>query len=62
MMEERDRNIVDRITMRRMTNNLLWMKIVEIALEHAPEQTKGVLKDINALDRDISDLVKDLAQ
>jgi hypothetical protein len=60
-MERRDQEIIDRITTVRMTNNQLWMKLVEIALEHAPEQTRGVLRDIRSNDARISDLMKDLA-
>ena len=61
-MERRDQGILDEITAVRMSNNLQWMKIVEIALEHAPHETKTVLRTINANDRVISDLLKDLAK
>ncbi len=61
-MERRDQEIIDGITAIRMSNNLQWMKIVEIALEHAPVETRHVLRNINDNDRAISDLLKDLAQ
>jgi hypothetical protein len=60
-MKERDREIIDRITAIRMKNNFPWMKVVEIALEHAPEQTREALRQIYANDSDISDLLRDLA-
>ncbi len=37
---------------KRASNNDLWMKILEIALEEAPERTKLVLKAIR--DRDLT--------
>jgi hypothetical protein len=61
-VEARDQDTIDGITAIRMSNNLLWMKIVEIALEHAPVETRHVLRKINDNDRAISDLLKDLAQ
>ena len=38
----------------RANNNKLWMKIVEIAIENAPEETRTVLKAISANDRRIT--------
>lgn len=61
-MERRDQEIVDRISIIRMRNNVQWMRILEIALEHAPEETKHVLKEINDNDRAISELLQDLTK
>lgn len=61
-MERRDEEIIDRITAIRTRNNVQWMRVLEIALEHAPEETKQVLKDINDNDRAISDLLRDLTK
>ena len=61
-MEVRDQEIVDRITVIRMQNNVQWMRLLEIALEHAPDETKRVLAQINANDQAISGLLKDLAR
>jgi hypothetical protein len=36
------------------------MKILEIALKHAPEETKKVLREINKNDREISDLLEQI--
>lgn len=61
-MEKRDQEILDHITMIRMRNNHLWMKIVEVALENAPVATKTLLSQINANDRQVNELLSDLAQ
>lgn len=50
------------ITSVRARNNDLWMKLLEIALETAPNETKEVLRQINANDRKISDLLGELAK
>lgn len=61
-MNQKDTDTLDGISVIRMANNVLWMKLVEIALESAPEKTKRVLRQINENDRRVSDLLKDLAQ
>lgn len=62
MKERRDEEIIDRISMIRTQNNILWMRILEIALEYAPDETKRVLREIHSNDTNISDLVRDLAR
>ena len=49
--EDRIRNIQEV----RSRNNINWMEILKIALEHAPERTKKVLIDILDADIEISD-------
>lgn len=44
----------------RVTNNLLWMKLVEIALRHAPEEAKEVLAEIRLNDTMISEHMRDI--
>jgi len=61
-LELRDQEIINRVTTKRMQNNILWMQIVEIALEFAPEEAKRVMRQINENDQAISDLWKDLAK
>jgi hypothetical protein len=61
-MKRRDEEIINQITGIRMRNNVEWMRLLEIALEHAPEETRGVLKRINENDGAISDLLRDLAK
>lgn len=43
-------------------NNILWMQVLEIALRHAPAETKDVLRSINANDHNISNLLTELAE
>lgn len=62
MTSLREREIIGLISSMRANNNVLWMQLVEIALEKAPKATKKVLSAINANDANISDLLKDLAQ
>ncbi len=52
---------INQIRQVRSYNNVEWMKILEIALKHAPEETKKVLREINANDRRISELLGELA-
>ena len=52
---------IDRIREVRSQNNIEWMRILEIALKHAPAETKKVLREINHNDREISDLLGELA-
>jgi hypothetical protein len=61
-MDPRDHEMLDRITMIRMRNNHLWMKIVEVALQHAPVETKTILSQINSNDRQVNDLLGDIAK
>jgi hypothetical protein len=60
-VNSRDQEIIDKITAIRMKNNFPWMKVVEIALEHAPEKTRAALREIYVNDSDISALLRDLA-
>jgi len=46
----------------RNANNVLWMRILEIAIENAPNEAKITLRAINANDRVISDLLGELAK
>ncbi len=58
---ETDDIVVDCIESVRKKNNVCWMRILRIALEHAPERTKEVLREINKNDQDISKWVSRLA-
>lgn len=46
----------------RVRNNDLWMRILAIAMEAAPDKTKAVLREINANDRKVSDLLGELVK
>lgn len=57
-----NQEIIDKIRQLRNGNNILWMKLLEIALAHAGDETKRVLRQINANDHCISELLAELAQ
>lgn len=57
-----DQEIIDQIFWVRVQNNVPWKSLMEIALEHAPEETKAVLREINKNDRKVSDLLGELAK
>jgi hypothetical protein len=54
--------IIDTIFTLRIMNNIPWKRLMQIALKHAPDETKEVLRAINANDRAISDLLGELAK
>lgn len=47
-------DLIDTIEYIRKANNIHWMKILRIAMEHAPDQTRVVLAQINENDKRIS--------
>ena len=49
--------LVEKITEVRRSNNDLWMKLLSIALEKSPDETKKILADINKNDKKISVLL-----
>lgn len=53
-------NTVTEIEKVRASNNHLWISLLQIALDHAPEETKIVLKQINENDQKISAMMTDL--
>lgn len=61
-MNQEDEAVLDRIQMIREANNGCWMRLLAIALECAPDETKSVLKRINENDTAISGLLKELAK
>ena len=56
-----DNALINQVEDIRRANNGCWMSILRIALEHAPKQTKAVLKQINFNDSEISKLLKQVA-
>jgi len=46
----------------RRHNNGLWMELLRIALEKAPEETRTVLRQINQNDRFIADQMMKLGE
>lgn len=58
----REAALIDEIFSVRVRNNIPWKRLIEIAMKHAPDETKAALRDINANDRAISDLMTELAK
>ena len=50
----KDEHYLELITEARTRNNLNWMAILRLALKHAPSETRALLREIKALDIDIS--------
>ena len=46
---------IDYIESVRSSNNMLWMRILKIALKHSPAETKELLRDIKTNDDRISE-------
>lgn len=57
-----DKLLIKQIRDIRFMNNTHWMRLLEIALDHAPAETKRVLTAINDNDREISVLIARLSQ
>ena len=54
--------IISDIEAIRTSNNTYWMDILRIAMKHAPDETKLILKHINKNDTLISKRLNDLCQ
>jgi hypothetical protein len=59
-MEQQD--IIDEIFRIRVINNMPWKRLIEIALKHAPAETRRELAAISENDQRISDLTRMLTQ
>jgi hypothetical protein len=57
-----DSEIIDQIKTIRSNNNGVWMRLLEIALLCAPDQTKALLCQITVNDTKVSELLKRLAK
>lgn len=55
-------SIIGEIELARQRNNRNWMQLLRIAINHAPEETRLVLRRINRNDNLISSLVELLAR
>jgi hypothetical protein len=58
----RESSVIGRISNIRANNNVLWMRLLEIALKHAPADAKAALRQINDNDREISGLLQELTK
>jgi hypothetical protein len=54
--------IVDKIFEIRVSNNIPWRRIMEIAIKHAPDETAAVLAQVLENDREISGWMDTLGQ
>ncbi len=61
-MTEQEGELLVEIAGLRRSNNNLWMRIVEIALTHAPNEAKPVMKQIGEIDREITTRWSELAR
>jgi hypothetical protein len=54
--------LIDDIEKVRGSNNKLWMDILRLAMTHAPDKTREILRDININDQQISNLLGFLSE
>lgn len=52
---------IEKITKIRRRNNDLWMKLLSLALEVAPDRTRGLLREIADNDRAITKIMGEIA-
>jgi hypothetical protein len=55
-------DVIDKIFEIRVSNNIPWRRIMEIAIKHAPDETAAVLAQVLENDREISDWMDILGQ
>ena len=53
--------IIDEIEHVRSRNNVNWMDILRLAFTYAPEESRELMKKVNAEDERISALLKELS-
>jgi hypothetical protein len=56
-MTETEQSIIDEIFKVRVANNIPWKRLMEIALTHAPDETRAVLRQINDNDSLVAGLM-----
>lgn len=61
-MTEEEQKLINSIFSVRVTNNNPWKRLMEIAMTHDPIAAKKALREINANDKIISDMVGRLAK
>ena len=54
--------IINKIQLLRKKNNINWMDILRLAMDHAPNETKKILKNINNYDKKISNEVSSITK
>jgi len=61
-MDARDSSLIDQIQEIRRLNNRLWMDLVRLALEAAPERARDLFRQISSKDEEILALSRQLAR
>tara|TARA_B100000242_G_C42844988_1_gene392421 strand:- start:491 stop:676 length:186 start_codon:yes stop_codon:yes gene_type:complete len=59
---KKNKKIIKQIENVRKRNNKYWMKLLEIAFDYAPNESKKVMKKINVNDKKISSLISKLSK
>jgi hypothetical protein len=54
--------LLDGIRNLRRHNNDHWMALVRLALTHAPEETKKIMREISRIDREVVERWRELSQ
>ncbi len=62
MKEKEYSEIINKIQFLRKKNNINWMDILRLAMKHAPNETKKILKNINNYDKKISNKVSSITK
>ena len=57
MKNKKYSKIINKIQLLRKKNNINWMDILRLAMKHAPDETKKILKNIDNYDKKISNEV-----
>lgn len=57
-----DFDLINQIEDVRRRNNVRWMDIVRVAMRHAPDDTRAILRDIQELDGEVRRLTQELAR
>lgn len=61
-MSDKEDVLITHIQLTRSRNNVNWMEILRIAMKHAPEETKRVLRRVLDDDKDISSSLEKLVE
>jgi len=56
-----DKMLLDRVFEIRRQNNIPWRRLMELALQHAPEEAKAALREIADNDVQVAAGIRDLA-
>ena len=62
MKKKKYSQIINKIQLLRKKNNINWMDILRLAMKHAPNETKKILKSINSFDKKISNEVNSITK